>query len=445
MYTCFDNRGVQVSTELYTWSQGRWAWLAAELARDARLGRLDLDEQWWRDTALMTTALLLDHAVLDDGSTAFRLDDTGCPLPSGPDGELSTSVFADLFAVLGISGGLRLLEPGDPRRGPWLATALRVLTVADRAIADGRARSEPYPVPEGFTDLAGPMTLVHTAGELLQATPADDPETAGRIRSVRDRALERLLGTDGLLTPTTLAGDDWWELRPTRAGLEATMLARHRTPGHLLELIWMLLRCADQAFGDDRAPGSEADASASTGTATGPVQLIQVARLADLGLAALRLGWDERHGGMLRYTAGPAAQAQGSDPQQPTGQPWPDAERPCPYEQLVHRTWDTKLWWVAAESMYSSRLLAARTGRPELTAWADRIEDHTLATFPDPDGHEWLQIRSRDGSPLDEVVALPVKDPFHIARALLLLNRLDSPTSSQPAGMTRPRLPRSIQ
>lgn len=49
-----------------------------------------------------------------------------------------------------------------------------------------------------------------------------------------------------------------------------------------------------------------------------------------------------------------------------------------------------------------------------------------MATFPDPDGQEWIQIRSRDGSPLDEVVALPVKDPMHIARSLLLLNALEA-------------------
>lgn len=91
----------------------------------------------------------------------------------------------------------------------------------------------------------------------------------------------------------------------------------------------------------------------------------------------------------------------------------------------MQRTWDTKLWWVHAEAMYSTALLAVRTGSQELARWADRMREYTLGTFPDPDGNEWLQIRSRDGSPLDEVVALPVKDPMHIARSLLLLNALE--------------------
>ena len=41
---------------------------------------------------------------------------------------------------------------------------------------------------------------------------------------------------------------------------------------------------------------------------------------------------------------------------------------------------------------------------------------------------EWIQIRDRQGKPEEKVVALPVKDPFHITRAYLhiidLLKRL---------------------
>ena len=39
--------------------------------------------------------------------------------------------------------------------------------------------------------------------------------------------------------------------------------------------------------------------------------------------------------------------------------------------------------------------------------------------FPDKVHGEWIQIRMRDGNPEDKVVALPVKDPFHILRDFL--------------------------
>jgi N-acylglucosamine 2-epimerase len=94
------------------------------------------------------------------------------------------------------------------------------------------------------------------------------------------------------------------------------------------------------------------------------------------------------------------------------------------YESLVTRTWDTKLWWPHAEALYTTALLARRDAHPELAGWYERIHDYTFATFPDGPGREWTQIRTRAGAPLDEVVALPVKDPFHIARALLLLVEL---------------------
>ena len=42
----------------------------------------------------------------------------------------------------------------------------------------------------------------------------------------------------------------------------------------------------------------------------------------------------------------------------------------------------------------------------------------------DPEIREWVQIRKRDGSPQDKVVALPVKDPFHITRNLILILEL---------------------
>ena len=46
---------------------------------------------------------------------------------------------------------------------------------------------------------------------------------------------------------------------------------------------------------------------------------------------------------------------------------------------------------------------------------------------------EWIQIRDRRGAPVDKVVALPVKDPYHVLRNLLLiLELLSSQKESRP-------------
>jgi N-acylglucosamine 2-epimerase len=55
-----------------------------------------------------------------------------------------------------------------------------------------------------------------------------------------------------------------------------------------------------------------------------------------------------------------------------------------------------------------------------------KVHDYSFATFPNPDSAigEWIQIRDRYGRPRDKVVALPVKDPFHIIRNFLLIIEL---------------------
>lgn len=381
--TGFDNDGTLHTTDRFTWSQGRWAWLAGELTDEADAGRLDVDPSTWRRRCLATCDRLVRQSVRQDHRTHFRVTADGEGVPDEA-GETATSVFADLFAVLGLAAGLRQLSDADPRLASWSATGTGILETARAAIEGGTATAEPYPVPAGFADLAGPMTLLHTAAELLRS-PTTDPAAAQRVR---DWAGERL-------TTTHFTGEGWWEFAPLRAGLEDTLLARHRTPGHLLELLWMIVHA------QDADPGW---------------QLLPRERLTTLARRAITMGWDDEHGGVLRYTD--------TDGGQPVGPLLGDSR----YEQLVQRTWDTKLWWVHAESLYALTLLGDGDhdgdGDPVLADWADRVADWTMATFPAADGQEWIQIRDRKGAPLNEVVALPVKDPFHPIRAMILMNRL---------------------
>ena len=55
--------------------------------------------------------------------------------------------------------------------------------------------------------------------------------------------------------------------------------------------------------------------------------------------------------------------------------------------------------------------------------WYEKVKEYTFRTFPNTenDRGEWIQIRDREGKPENRVVALPVKDPFHIMRNLILL------------------------
>lgn len=387
--TCFDNEGRLLSTDKYTWSQGRWAWLAAEICELADDGIVPVDPRPWRRRAVETAGFLLDHAVRPDATTRFVTGREGRSARDAPDAD-DLSVLADLFAVLGMGAGLRA---GLPESARALEAATRILGHVAEAAQAGSYASAPYPVPDGYDSMSTWMNLFHTASELLRARDAvpGRPEW-GAVEQIRDAAAVRLAGPEGFLTgqhgPHRA---DWVDLKARDARHRGTLLNRHRTPGHMLELVWMMIhaeRDGGPHLGRDHALG--------------------------LAARALELGWDGDRGGLLRFT-----DVDGGPPV-PIA---PGGRRPA-YEQLICDTWSTKLWWVHAEAMYTTALLADITGSESMAGWAGRIADYTLRTFPDPAGQEWIQIRSRNGAPLDEVVALPVKDPFHITRSLIHLIRL---------------------
>ena len=95
-------------------------------------------------------------------------------------------------------------------------------------------------------------------------------------------------------------------------------------------------------------------------------------------------------------------------------------------EKLIIDTWDMKLWWPHSEALYTTLLLYDITGKIKWANTYAKMEDYVFATFPNYDKTigEWIQIRNRQGEPMEKVVALPVKDPFHIIRNFILIIRL---------------------
>ncbi len=393
VFTCWDNRGEHLaSTDKYIWSQGRWIWLTASLADAVAAGTLRpstqagpgpcqsvLDADRLLALARSTSGFVRTHAILPDVTTAYVTDRTGAPREPVPGAGYHTSVFADCFVSLGLAAFARVA--GDPEAGQ---VAEGLLHSADDRIAAGRPRTDPYPVHPEFRSFALPMILVGTATEVHRATGSE------RSADVAVRAARTIAGT-------FRQDDDIAEMQGRVDGLGDTLLARHRTPGHVLECLWFLVHAADSVPGVAEALGD-------------PGWLPAVA------CRALSLGWDDAAGGLLRY-----ADFDGGEPR---GRLLGD-----PYEQLVRETWDTKLWWPHVEALYATALLASRsTHGAELARWHERLRAYTFATFPAGPGREWVQVRDRYGTPLDRTVALPVKDPFHIARALLLLVELEKST-----------------
>ena len=77
------------------------------------------------------------------------------------------------------------------------------------------------------------------------------------------------------------------------------------------------------------------------------------------------------------------------------------------------------MWWPHTEALYSL-LLAYHLSREEWCLhWYERVHGYAWMHYPVPVHGEWTQRLDRRGNKLNETVALPVKDPFHLPRALI--------------------------
>ena len=169
-----------------------------------------------------------------------------------------------------------------------------------------------------------------------------------------------------------------------------TILGRYVNPGHTLEDMWFVLH---QAMGS----GDQA----------------MIERVARVVSKTLEIGWDQEYGGLLLFVDQQGGQPRGSV----TGL---EGE---PMVSKIQHDWDNKLWWPHSEALYTTLLAHTLTAEEHLWQWYQKIHDYTFSTFPNPDREigEWIQIRDRKGVPEQKVVALPVKDPYHIMRNLILI------------------------
>lgn len=376
VFTCIDNRGERrLSDDKYVWSQGRFAWLMGRAAILAERGAIGGSAETYRSLARATADFLLRHAFLPNGRCAYLLTMDGRMKESLPGQGHDISIFVDCFVVLGLAEVAR--ATGDES---YLAAALRSYDGIRDVLATGTARSEPYPVPAGCRSHAFPMIMLNVSQELETVLEAVGHTRAAALGADANAYVDEILGDflDHDIIREMLCGED--------SGSGSGVLARHITPGHAVESMWFVMEQA-------RRHGREA----------------VVAQAADVVKRSIELGWDDQYGGLLRFV-----ERDGSPPR---------GEARDRYEQLILDTWDTKIWWPHSEALYASLLGYALTGDQALLELHDRVHAYTFATFPHPDPSvgEWIQIRDRQGRPIDKVVALPVKDPYHIMRNMMLL------------------------
>ncbi len=376
---CINNQGDELlSHNKFTWSQGRWLWVLGRLHDLSKQGLFPkLSQQTLERWMAGTYRFLTEKSIGEDQVCCYLLTRSGERLVDERTGRYDASIYADCFALIGMAQYVKTMG--------LLSEAGRVEALYKsivRRIEANDFLTEPYPIPEGYRIHGIPMILTNTVQEYIlmrQRLGLDASEEIAYARGKADFILDTLADGRGHIREFVLDAP----------GAETRMLDRHINPGHTLEDAWFLLEFYG-AFGGLKE------------------RLEQISRIAKTTFA---LGWDTGQCGLLGFVDIEGGRPRGES-------------RHSAYEDLMEDTWDMKLWWPHSEILYLFPLLYKLTGDPAMDAIYRCCHSYVFNTFPNRELGEWTQIRRRDGTPEQKLVALPVKDPFHILRDYIKLVEL---------------------
>ncbi len=277
--------------------------------------------------------------------------------PQGNILERDISIYVDGFAMTGLTA---YHQATGHTAALDLAKATWQNVRARLARPDG-FRVAPYDIPPGLKTHGIAMIYAFVVYQLGVADNDAGLRAEGlaRGRDILDHFYSR--EDDAIVEFVHLDG------RPDRspAGRACVM-------GHALEALWFLIALFEHSGDTARIP-----------------ECIRLIR------RHLELAWDDTHGGLML-----ARDIKGQTPvywQNPT----------C------------KVWWVHAEALVATAYAFRYSGEAWTLDWHRRIRDYAFAHFPAPAG-EWIQWLDREGRPMARG-GLPLKDPFHLPRALMVL------------------------
>lgn len=382
---CFDNKGeTLVSHDKYTWSQGRFVWMFAKLATTPAVSFSDAERAELLRLAKQGADFLMRHCLMgeEDYRCVFLMNRDGSPKRVEGYDALDMSIYADCFAVLGLARYALASEDKAPYE---FAKKLHASCV--ERIRKNTFNTLPYPLSPKFRAHGIPMIMSNTTKELCLAADLLDASYGvylrGLVREYTDDILDHFVDENNVMHEVILTENN---------AFFPQLLGQHMNPGHTIEDVWFMYEA---------------------GTLCGETKWEK--KIAAVAKKALENGWDETYGGILHFSG-----VRGGEPLgDVTG-----VENETMLKQLSD--WGSKLWWVHSEALYTTLLCYFKTEDEAFLSWFERIFDYTFKTFPgkNPAVGEWIQIRTREGEPQDKVVALPVKDPFHITRNLVLLLEL---------------------
>jgi len=371
---CINNNGDSMLAEdKFTWSQGRWLWILGKIYELNRKGAFSAVseeslEMWMKGT----WDFIKNHSIYGDSICCYVLTRDGQKKKDERTGRYDASIYADCFALIGMSQYVKVM---GYREG--LETVDQLYHSIVRRIEARDFLTEPYPIPDGYEIHGIPMILVNTVQEYIlmrQSLNLPVEEETAYARGKLEFILNELYDGKGHIR----------EHKSTPERYQDYMLDRHLNPGHTLEDAWFWVEFLETFGGLEE----------------------YLPEISEIVKETFAVGWDEEYGGLLRFVDNEGGRPRGIN----TG---------SAYEKLMEETWDMKLWWPHSEMLYLFPKMYELTGDESFLQAYEKSFTYAFTTFPNQELGEWIQIRRRDGSPEEKLVALPVKDPFHIMRNLL--------------------------
>lgn len=375
---CINNYGDEkLNDNKFTWSQGRYLWILAklyELSEEDTLTKIDQEDI--RKQMDKTYEFITKYCIDENYVCYYLLDRKGNPLLDEKSGRYDASIFADCFAIIGISQYVRVTNNKSE-----LTEVNKLYDSILKRIESNDYVTEPYSTPKGYISHSVTMNLLlitHEYINLLKHFKEDYSEELKRAQSYVDTIFNEFYD-DGLIREF-VSNDENYETR---------MLDRHINPGHTLEDLWFIAEFLIDYGELDQ----------------------YIDRLSKAAIKTFDLGWDEKYGGLLRFVDKKGKEIKGE-------------HGGSSYEDLILDTHDMKLWWPHSEILYLFILLYKLTNDSKLKEKYHQSHEYVFDTFPNKEIGEWVQIRKRDGTPEEKLVALPVKDPFHILRNFIKIVEL---------------------